>query len=368
MNQFPGATGDHQSSQDEQVRRLLHDAVVGIDPRDPLGALGAIHTRTEVSSMQHRRSWFFGAAAAAAAVAATVVAVAVVTGDGTTGERDPGFAAPTDSATSGPDPTPSADASPSEPASRTTTVPVYYVGKTSRGLRLFREFHEVEAAGDQLTAALGEAVATAPQDADYRTDWPGGTVVAGAGFDGVGSDGQISLTLRNDGTGLRERPAGMTAEEAGLAVEQLIYTAQAVTQTRASVQFFLERSGSGDDRTDQLLGVPVSEPVSEGDPVDVLAQVWIIEPSEGMEVTAPFEVSGLAAAFEATVVWELRDAGGTVVKSDFTTAEECCTMAPYSFEVDVPPGEYTLVVQDTDASGGEGPGPWVDTKSITVTR
>ena len=60
--------------------------------------------------------------------------------------------------------------------------------------------------------------------------------------------------------------------------------------------------------------------------------------------------------------------GDRVVKRGFTTAEKCCTMSPYSFKVDdVPPGDYTLVVHDEDASGGaEGAGVWKDTKDITV--
>ena len=61
-------------------------------------------------------------------------------------------------------------------------------------------------------------------------------------------------------------------------------------------------------------------------------------------MTVPFEVSGLANAFEANVQWELMQ-GDTVVKEGFTMAEEAFTMAPYSFRVkDVPPGDYTLVV------------------------
>ncbi|HET9861299.1 MAG TPA: Gmad2 immunoglobulin-like domain-containing protein, partial [Nocardioidaceae bacterium] len=93
---------------------------------------------------------------------------------------------------------------------------------------------------------------------------------------------------------------------------------------------------------------------------------WIIDPAEGAEVTVPFEVSGLANAFEANVQWELMQ-GDTVVKEGFTMAEEAFTMAPYSFRVkDVPPGDYTLVVHDSDPSGGEGFAPWVDTKNITV--
>jgi hypothetical protein len=126
------------------------------------------------------------------------------------------------------------------------------------------------------------------------------------------------------------------------------------------VQFLLNG-----ERSDALLGVPVSEPLAQGDPADVLAQVWIIEPAEDAEVTAPFEVSGLAAAFEANVQWEVME-GDRVVKRGFTTAEECCTMAPYSFTLNLPPGEYTLVVHDTDESGGEGFAPWRDTKQVTV--
>ena len=63
--------------------------------------------------------------------------------------------------------------------------------------------------------------------------------------------------------------------------------------------------------------------------------------------------------------WELMQ-GDTVVKRGFTTAEECCTLAPYSFEVTAPARHYTLVVHDEDPSGGEGLAPWQDTKEITV--
>ena len=78
-----------------------------------------------------------------------------------------------------------------------------------------------------------------------------------------------------------------------------------------------------------------------------------------------FEVTGQAATFEANVVWELKR-GEEVVRQGFTTARECCALSPYSFEVTAPPGDYTLVVHDEDASGGEGSGPVKDTKRVTV--
>ena len=316
--------------------------------------------------MTRRRSSVLAAPAAVAATAATVAGVTVLSGDGTSSSTQPEVAAPAP-AGSGKEAVPTDEASPAagaSPATGTRTVSVYYVGETSRGPRLYREFHRVQAGPDVLYAAISEALSTTPDDSDYRTDWPEATA-ADVGFDGAGADGEVSLVLRNDSTDLRVRPAGMTPEQAELAVQQLVYTAQAAIQTRAPVQFYLERQGSTDRRTDTILGIPVSEPLAEGDASGVLAQVWVVDPAEGAELSAPFEVSGLAAAFEAQVEWRLIQ-GDRVVKAGFTTAEECCTMAPYSFDVTVPAGDYTLVVSDTDPSGGEGFAPWQDTKRITI--
>jgi hypothetical protein len=211
-----------------------------------------------------------------------------------------------------------------------------------------------------LSAAVNDAVSRTPDDPDYATPWPPLTAASGT-FDGIGNDGQITVNLGGDPQdSLHDRPPGMSRQTAQMAVQQLVYTAQAATQTTAPVQFTIFG-----ERTDQLLGVPVSEPLSRADETSTLAQVWIIDPAEGATVESPFTVNGVGSFFEANVVWELRQ-GDTVVKSGFTMAEECCTMAPYSFTVKAPPGDYTLVVTDQDASGGEGPAPFQDTKDITV--
>ena len=352
MNDFPTTPGpDHD---DERMRRLLDEAVSDVEPRE---ALDAIHARTKVSSMQSKRSWLLGAGAAVVATAATLVVVTVLS-DSPTGNGED--AAPATSASPKPDKSPTRGESSPSPTqeAQQQAVPVYYVGDTTRGPRLYREFHRL-ATSDPLTTALEEAVATTPDDPDYRTPWPAGTTVAAASYDGD----VITVSLGGtEADRLRERPAGMSADEAAAAVEQLIYTAQAALQQgRPGVQLLLDGQ-----RTDMVLGQPASEPLAQGDAIDVLAQVWITTPAEGAEVSTPFEVSGLAAAFEATVLWELRD-GDTVVADGFTTAEECCTMAPYTFRVkNVPAGEYTLVVTDNDPSGGEGLGVWEDTKQVTV--
>ena len=386
MNEYnsPG-----NGSEDERLRRLFSDAVDDIEPRD---SLDSIRSRTTVTAFRARRPWILGAGAAAVATAATVAAVAVMGGSpGTTGAQDPGFAGPSGAPSSAqgsgmPDPDKSSAPSPDEDPSQSgmstdessatstdlRTVPVYYVGDTSRGPRLFREFHQVHTNGEpEITAALNEALSASPGDADYRTDWPAGTTAL-VHYDGVGGEnGEWTIVLRNADTDLSERPADMTGPEASLAIEQLVYTVQGAAGdvTRSPVQFALDRAGDGPggNETDTVLGVPTTQPVPEGDPADVLAQVWVIDPTESAPVTAPFKVSGLANAFEANVQWELMQ-GDTLVRSGFAMADEAFTMAPYSFRVkNVPPGDYTLVVHDEDASGGaEGPGPWVDTKNVTV--
>jgi hypothetical protein len=356
---------------DDDIRTLLEDAVADVEPRHGLEELRA---RTG-SRSGSRRPWIWGAGGAMLATAATITAFAVFNDAGTTDAEPPVAGGPSGAVTTADTPSDAPTTQgPSDPASEPTgdatgpAVPVYYVGDTSRGPRLFREFHRLPGAS-ALNAALGAAVGQdldgnqlRPDDPDYRTDWPALTAATGS-FDGIGDDGQITIDLGGDPeSSLHDRPAGMTEQEAEVAVQQLVYTAQGVTQTTAPVQFLLFG-----DRTDSVLGVPTSEPLGRASADDVLAQVWINSPAEGATLPSGFTAHGLANAFEANVQWELKQ-GETVVKEGFTSAKQCCTMAMYSFPVEAPPGDYTLVVHDSDPSGGEGFAPWQDTKDITITR
>lgn len=334
---------DH-SPDDGPLRELLHEAVSEIEPRP---ALHTIRSRTAVRQRSRaRRTWVWGAGGAVVATAATVLAVTALTGQLATPGSDPGPAASSN------DPTAAA-------------VPVYYVADTSRGPRLYREF-QPGGPGDDLDQALNAALTgEGLMDPDYRTDWPAGTTLENAALDTA--SGTIAIQLRNDALDLRERPAGMSPVEAQVAVQQLVFTAQAaVGDPSANIDFTVYAGEAARPPTnDRLLGADLPDPVRRASTDQVFAQVWVIEPSEGKQVTSPFTVSGMAAAVEGTVVWELRQ-GAEVVRSGFTTAEQGGVRSPYSFEVDAPPGDYTLVVSDTDPSGGEGFAPWKDTKDVTV--
>ncbi len=365
MNHEPTPTGEPGPTEQERLRELLAHAVDDVEPR---GGLDAIRHRTEEKHMS-ARPWYLGAGAAVVATAATILAVTVIGDDPGTSPPAPAASSPAaQSSAAGPEPSatsadPSAAPSPStsgQPSGAQVAAPVYYVGDTGRGPRLYREFHGVPKGPTINVAAeaVTDAVTDSADDPDYRTAWPAGTAVQHVELSG----GTIIVDLV-DAPALHDRPAGMSQEQARMALQQVIYTVQGVYQDRAPVRFLLDGRPS-----DTVLGEPTAEPLAQGDPTSVLAQVWITAPADGATVPSGFTVEGLGAFFEANVVWELLDGpGGAVVRSGTTMAQECCRMAPYSFTVDAPPGDYVLVVRDEDPSGGEGPEPFQDTKQVTVT-
>lgn len=369
---------------DDQIRALLDDAVSDVEPRH--GGLDTIRERTSAAPSPSHKPWLWGVGGAMVATAATVAAVAALGNGPSTPNADPGFAGtsahagqrpsaqpsseepsteasanaqpsasasaqPTDEATSEPAPTPSSGDS-NGTSTQPVSVPVYYAADTNSGQRLFREFHS--AAGDHaLDQAVEDAVTGNAGDPDYGTAWPSGAAVQRAQLSG----GVLSVDLTGP---VRDRPAGMSDDTARLALQQLVYTAQGVVQARIPVTFLVDGTLAS-----TVLGVSTARPVPNAPADEVLAQVWVTSPAEGTTVHSPFTVEGVAASFEANVQWELRQ-GDTVVKTGFTTAQQCCTMAPYRFQVAAPPGEYTLVVHDEDASGQHPQGLWQDTKHVIV--
>ncbi len=114
---------------------------------------------------------------------------------------------------------PTAAASPSEPApsdvpseepAAAGAVPVYYVGDTGVGPRLFREFRKVS--GEPALGAAEMAASGEPADPDYRSLFPGG-----GGFDAVDHTGGTIAVSLSDETWV-ERPSGMAGSEAELAL------------------------------------------------------------------------------------------------------------------------------------------------------
>lgn len=349
---------------DTRLAELLSDAVSDVEPRS---ALEDIRDRTRVTSITSRRPWLLATGGTVIATAAVITAIAFAGGGLTGTTTDPGPALPGESETAEPNPPNPTEVEDNPPTSEPelpgrATVPVYYVGDTPAGPRLYREFRQTETS-DELTTALELALSGLSEDPDYRSVWPQGTRIDGASYDGD----VITVDLGTDGD-LRSR-GGMAEDEAAMAIEQLIYTAQAVLQKgRPGVQFLVNAN-----RADQILGVPTAEPLANGPILETLALVSLTTPGEGAATGGTLEVTGVANSFEANVVVRVEEYETQVVlvEQPFTaTGYGPGKLFPFTGSLDlsdVPPGTYLLSASTSDPSGGaEGNGPHVDTRTIIV--
>jgi hypothetical protein len=381
-------TGQNSSGPDERLARLLRDTVDGIEPRH---GLDAIRSRTSTpspkeSTMSVARTWLLGGLGGAVATATVIGGVWLASNN--LGDDNPGQAvtSPSDSVSPSDSGSPSPSDSPTGPTGSTSStsstggptagpsraVPVYYAGDTPAGLRLYREFHKLPGTGGQgdVTAAdsaAKAAVSHTPLDPDYRGLWPEGT---NADVSDAGDHLIVNLVAPGGGATLHDRPSSMTADEAQLALEQVIYSVQAAFgKGRVPVQFLLDEKNS-----DQVLGQPTSEPLAAGPVLDTLSHVNLTTPEEGVEISSnQLAVSGVANSFEANVVIRLQRFEGTYIALQKPLTAEGWMgekLFPFSGSFDissVAPGKYILMAMTDDASGGaEGNGAFSDTKIITI--
>ncbi|MGH8774847.1 MAG: Gmad2 immunoglobulin-like domain-containing protein [Jiangellaceae bacterium] len=361
----------HDESRDEDLlRRALRDEADRVLPSHD--ALDRIQQRTR-RPVFWRNPVVLGMAAAATTAAAVIVGGVVVLDGATDGDTTAsGDTSPAVTSDGGFDSTaPSAPPStaPSTPATETSplvepaeedTVPVYYLAETAEGdLRLTREFRTVPAPDGPLVAAVRTMLDGAPKDPDYRGPWDRATEVLSVEI----RDGVIDVDL-----GGMVDYAGANDETATIATQQLVYTVTAAAREAGEapgplpVRILVEGEPVG-----KLWGqLDVSQPVERAPQAEVRQLVQINDPSDGDVVSRSFTVRGEAAVFEANVLWEIRNEVGEVVQSDFTTALQCCTFAPFEFTVELQPGSYTVVVSEDDPSDGGGRAPMSDSRNFRV--
>lgn len=238
-------------------------------------------------------------------------------------------------------------------------LPIYWAVETEQaGPRLIREFTPTQT-DDALLAAANLVVSGTPADSDYQTLWPTGEVA------GVTEDGS-TITVELADNQWQERPADMDRAAARQAVQQMVYTLQAVAQDRLPVAFTV----SGEPAT--VFGIDTAGGVDQDSPLQALNMVTITSPDQGATLdSGNLEVDGLANSFEANVVCQILQ-DGDVKSATPITAEGWMgeKLFPFTGEIpldEVSPGAAQLRCSTDDPTGGvEGVGIFRDDKDITI--
>jgi Sporulation and spore germination/Immunoglobulin-like domain of bacterial spore germination len=275
-------------------------------------------------------------------------------------------AAPTAKASPSPRPAPP-PASPASPAPPSATaggptggpatvasVAVYYQGSDRGTPRLYREFHRLPvgdgSAAARVTAAIGEMLdGSTAYDPDYASAWP-----ASAAVRGVQVAGGIAIV---DLSGAAVNGAGDA--EARLAVQQLVWTATAVTGV-TGVQLRLDGAGA-----DQLWGqVDVSGTLRRAPAAEVVGLVWLVSPQHGSTVGQTFQVHVAGIVFEATAQLRVRQDARIVAERVLTLSIGAPAQGETRVDLTLPPGTYVLEAYEISAADGSEQ--HLDDHTITV--
>lgn len=364
----------------DPLASLLSGAVDDVEPLERLieirlaAAAGrARRTRTRWTSLV--------AVGGVAASVATVVTLAVVTsgGDGappvaatgsTAGSTAGSTEAPSGSSASGDTsevtptacctdtPTPTAPTAPTAPtgsAAPGTEVTAFHVGDTYAGPRLFGTTLTLPAGDtDPMLALLDDLTVGGDGDGGagagaLRDLWPEGSFASG-GFDGIGAAGTFSVVLSDPS--LEDLPAGMSPEEARLAVQAVVFSLERSFGRARAVDFYV-----GHGVVDRVLGVDVSGGATPDAVLDTQSHVWFAAPQPEGSYAGTLDFSGFANSFEATVVVRLQRHEGTeIVWQEPVTATgwQGDRLYPFHGSVDLAglePGTYDLIAMTDDPSG-----------------
>jgi hypothetical protein len=260
---------------------------------------------------------------------------------------------PTVPPTSGPGPSATATDLPTTAGTTAVSLPVYFVGPIGDDkptYKLFREFVGAQLpAGaspeERAKAALVTAVNAQPwsNTAGYLQPWSGQTIGAVSV-----TPASITVDLANAGN----PQAAVTAEIQRLAVQELVWTAQAAAQSSVPVRFTLPGQAKplfGAFATDKGLTRPPSDRLYED-----AAPIWITSPSRDQVLPAAkaVTITGQAIVFEANVGWQLKR-GATQVKSGHATASIGAPMqGTYTVDLGVlSAGDYTIRVFEMSMQG-----------------
>lgn len=325
-----------------QLRESLRRHAGRITPRERrTEILAMVQEQTETS--EPRRRWLIPVAAAAS----VALIGAIAWGVAGTGNQPVTPAATSTASTTG---TATSNAT---GATTQVALPAYFVGAnsgTGDTFGLYREFVATAVPVGATPAQKAKAAVAVAMNAQpftnfepYVQPWSGTKV-----NDVTVTPDLITITLNGPGA------SGFTPEQTKLAVQELVWTAQAAIGQGTIPVKFVVADGSpklfGTYATDKTYNRPTKEQQYED-----LAPIWILSPERGKVLAAgdPVVANGESCAFEATTAWELKK-GGAVVKSGSTMASSGCPIRG-TWHVDLgvlAPGSYTFRMFEVSMKDG----------------
>jgi hypothetical protein len=343
---------------ERRLRESLHRDAERISPRDRrMEILAMAHDDTRVA--EPRRPWLIPVAAAASVALIGAVAWGVSNTGGTAALTPVATTSSTTSSTTSPAPSASATVPVQSPSAATgagtqVALPAYFVGASSgTGDRfgLYREFVRTAVPAGATPAQRAKAAIEVAMNAQpftndklYIQPWSGTSV------QDVSVDKLITITLSGSGS------SSFTKEQTRLAVQELVWTAQAAIGKGTIPVKFVVADGSatlfGTYPTAQTYNRPAKALQYQD-----LAPIWITSPAREHVFTSGASVvaTGESCAFEATTQWQLKKSGAAI-RSGVTTASSGCPLRG-TWQVKLgalAPGDYTFRMFEVSAQDGQG--------------
>lgn len=278
-------------------------------------------------------------------------------------------ASPGEGATAAPASSAAPTATTSVSPSARTTLAIYYLHDSGRGIRLQREWRSVPRTTTPIRAAVDAMLHLAPLDPDYTSLWPKATTIRGIS---VGGD-TATVDLSADAA---RGSAGSEAEDVSL--QQLVHTVTAAASGITRVRLRID----GRER-DTLWGhADARGAMRRGSSTTYLATVSLETPQEGSRVGRSLRFGGSANTFEANVVWRItkRCAGGAacpgtpvVLRRGFATATSGSgTRGTWTVTTTLPDAAFTdggwIEIRAFESSPQDGSETFPDTKVVRAVR
>jgi Immunoglobulin-like domain of bacterial spore germination/Sporulation and spore germination len=179
----------------------------------------------------------------------------------------------------------------------------------------------------------------------FSNPWPGLADVPVAQVNSVRHDDGV-VTVDFD----RQLQASASMEGANsplgeLTVQQLVLTVQSALRTDDPVLITVNG-----EEADEAFGYPLDGP----EPADwsLVSGIRPDRPTQQSVVESPVTVSGTSTTNEGTITWSITRSGDRLRQDFVTDGGSSGTYAPFEFDIDVPPGDYTLKLWEASTASG----------------